>query len=113
MVCHRDPERYALLYALVWRLPTASAHLLEIASDPLVLRLERMAQVGPPRPAQDARLRPLPADEVDGGERFVAWFEPDHFILEAPRNFSSSGSARMRLVDPDAGSARSTGTRRT
>ena len=38
-ICHRDSERYALLYTLIWRVLHGERRLLEIASDPLVHRL--------------------------------------------------------------------------
>src|SRR5262249_29657836 len=34
VVCHRDPERYGLLYTLVWRLLHGERALLDIQSDP-------------------------------------------------------------------------------
>jgi DNA polymerase len=87
VVCHREPERYALLYALVWRLLHGERHLLEVASDPLVFRLERMAKsVRRDLHKMHAFVR-FRRTEVDGDERFVAWFEPDHFILEATSGF--------------------------
>ncbi len=42
VICHRDPERLALLYALLWRLTHGERGLLAVAADPLVHRLERM-----------------------------------------------------------------------
>ena len=42
VVPHRDPERYALLHTLVWRVLHGERHLPEVASDPLVHRLNRM-----------------------------------------------------------------------
>ena len=42
VVCHSDPERYALLYQLVWRITHGENALPDIASDPLVHRLHRM-----------------------------------------------------------------------
>ena len=39
VVCHRDPERYALLYALVWRLGTGFSR--EVARDSLVRTCSR------------------------------------------------------------------------
>ena len=87
VICHRDAERHALLYTLVWRTLHGERHLLDIASDPLVHRLGRMAK----SVRRDlhklhafVRFRPV---EAEGDERFVAWFEPDHFILEATANF--------------------------
>ena len=38
--------------------------------------------------------------EVDGDERFVAWFEPDHFILEATAGFFVERFRALALVDP-------------
>jgi uracil-DNA glycosylase len=87
VVCHRDPARYALLYTLVWRILHGERHLLEVASDPLVFRLGRMAKAvrrDLHKMHAFVRFRRI---EADGDERFVAWFEPDHFILEAPASF--------------------------
>jgi DNA polymerase len=87
VVCHRDPERYALLYQLVWRVLNGERELLDIASDPLVHRLDMMARaVRRDLHKMHAFLR---FRRVEGSEpeRFVAWFEPDHFILEATAQF--------------------------
>ncbi|HEY8564404.1 MAG TPA: UdgX family uracil-DNA binding protein [Beijerinckiaceae bacterium] len=87
VVCHRDPERYALLYQLVWRVLNGERALLEVASDPLVHRLEMMAKaIRRDLHKMHAFLR---FRQVEGGdeERFIAWFEPDHFIVEAAAPF--------------------------
>src|SRR5690349_8700496 len=44
VVCHRDRERFALLYQLLWRITHDERELLSIASDPLVHRLAQMAK---------------------------------------------------------------------
>jgi uracil-DNA glycosylase len=44
VVHHREPGRYALLYQLVWRVLNGERELLEVASDPLVHRLDLMAR---------------------------------------------------------------------
>lgn len=44
VVHHRDPQRYALLYQLVWRVLNGERELLQIPGDPLVHRLSAMAQ---------------------------------------------------------------------
>lgn len=86
-ICHRDPERYALLYDLIWRVVHGEARLLEVASDPLVHTLARMQKsVRRDIHKMHAFLR-FRRVEQNGMERFVAWFEPDHFILEATANF--------------------------
>ncbi len=62
IVCHRDPERYALLYQLVWRVRHGERRLLEAAHDPLVHRLDAHAQIDRPRHSQDACLCALSPD---------------------------------------------------
>src|SRR5215210_177914 len=42
VVCHSDPERFALLYELLWRITHGERELLSVASDPLVHRVQRM-----------------------------------------------------------------------
>jgi len=87
VVCHREPERYARLYALIWRVLHGERALLEVASDPLVNRLELMVKsVRRDLHKMHAFLR-FRRVETEGGERFVAWFEPDHHIVEATADF--------------------------
>jgi len=87
VVCHRDQERYGLLHTLIWRVLHGERQLMEVASDPLVHRLELMRK----SVARDlhkmhafVRFRRI---ETEGGERFFAWFEPEHFIVEATAGF--------------------------
>ena len=97
VACHRDPERWALLYRLIWRVTHGERALLEVASDPLVHRLHLMRKgVGRDLHKMHAFLR---FREVVGGEpadgpvgtpareRFVAWFEPEHHILARAATF--------------------------
>ena len=87
VVCHRDPERYALLYELVWRVLHGERALLEVQSDPLVHRLERMRKaIRRDLHKMHAFLR-FRLIEGGEGERYAAWFEPDHFIVEATAEF--------------------------
>ncbi|MGE8128214.1 UdgX family uracil-DNA binding protein [Methylobacterium sp. NPDC080182] len=87
VIPHRDPERYGLLYALIWRVCRGERHLMEVGSDPLVHRLHRMAKaIGRDLHKMHAFLRFRRAEGPDG-ERYVAWFEPDHHILEAAAPF--------------------------
>lgn len=86
-ICHNDPERFGLLYRLLWRLQK-DRQLLEVRSDPDVGKLERKASAV----RRDAhklkaflRFRTL---EAEGGrERFAAWFEPEHYVLERTAPF--------------------------
>ena len=88
VVCHSERERYALLYAAIWRVLNGERALLEIQSDPLVHRLETMAKsVRRDLHKMHAFVRFRETHDPDGTERFVAWFEPQHFIVEATAGF--------------------------
>ncbi len=103
VVRHRDGERYGLLYRLVWRVLQGERALPEVASDPLVHRLHMMRK----SIARDihkmhafVRFRQV---ETPEGERFVAWFEPEHHILEAVGPFFRDrfGSLAWSILTPD------------
>ena len=89
VVPHSDPERYGLLYDIVWRSQHGQRAIAEIASDPVVHRLEMMRKsVRRDLHKMHAYLRFRQVETTEGGpERYVAWFEPDHFILEATAGF--------------------------
>lgn len=87
VVCHRDAERYALLYSFIWRMRHGERALLEVHCDPLVHRLAMLAKaVRRDLHKMHAFLR-FRRVSTTADERFVAWFEPDHFILEATAQF--------------------------
>ena len=94
--CHRDPERFALLYRLLWRLTHDERALLAVASDPLVHRLRQM-QKAVRRDAHKmtafVRFRRVMGE---AGEHFVAWFEPEHHILRRVPPFFVDRFASMR-----------------
>jgi DNA polymerase len=87
VVCHSNPERYGLLYELIWRVVHGEKALAEIACEPLVHRLRGMSKsVHRDLHKMHAyvRFRRL---EATAGERYVAWFEPDHWIVETTARF--------------------------
>jgi DNA polymerase len=84
VLCHSDPTRFALLYRMLFRL-VHDRHLLQMASDADVVAAQRMAKsVGRDYHKMTAFVRfkelPMPTD-LAGRRRFLAWFEPDHFIV--------------------------------
>jgi DNA polymerase len=96
VVCHRDRERFALLYELLWRITHGERELLSVASDPLVHRLQRMEKsVRRDMHKMTAFLRFRQIAD-DGGERYVAWFEPEHHILRRISDFFVGRFAAMR-----------------
>jgi uracil-DNA glycosylase len=94
VICHRDPERFALLYALLLRL-RSDPRALDDAADPLVVRLEAMAKaVRRDLHKMHAFLR-FREVATETGPRFVAWFEPDHHIVRAAAPFFVRRFANM------------------
>jgi probable DNA metabolism protein len=92
---HRDPERFALLYAMLWRL-RETPRLTEDHADPLVRRIETLAKSvrrDIHKMRAFVRFRSVKTDE---GERYVAWFEPEHHIVRANAAFFVNRFASMR-----------------
>lgn len=97
VACHGDARRWALLYRLLWRLARLKERsLLEIASDPDVARARLMAKnVRREIHKMHAFVRFRKIGEHEGRERFVAWFEPDHFCVELAAPFFRKRFANM------------------
>jgi DNA polymerase len=82
---HADPQRFALLYRLLWRLQREPA-LRDDPLDPDVLAARKMAKaVGHEMHKMRAfvRFRQVPHPSIEGATLHVAWFEPTHHIVEA------------------------------
>ncbi|MCB2053338.1 MAG: UdgX family uracil-DNA binding protein [Geminicoccaceae bacterium] len=98
LVCHRDEERFARAYGLLRRLRD-EPHLLAVASDPDVARaaqMEREVRRAMHKMKAFVRFRqvtPMPGDEA---ETFVAWFEPEHHIVDEVAPFFARRFASMR-----------------
>ena len=93
----REPERFALLYDLIWRAHRGEKHLMAEVTDPTVHRAFRLAQsVRRDTHKMRAFVRFREVAEPDGA-RHVAWFEPDHFIVEANAGFFVRRFATMRF----------------
>ena len=102
VVLHRDRQRFALLYRLAWR-AAREPGLLSVATDPLVAAVEGMAKaVRRDIHKMHAFVRFHGIRDADG-ERFVAWFEPDHHIVAAAAPFFRDRFAALRwsILTPD------------
>lgn len=90
-----DPERFAVLYRLLWRLQS-ERRLMNLASDPDVARVRTMAKaVYRDIHKMHAFVRFRLVTDDDGAERFIAWHEPDHHIVEAAAPFFMRRFANM------------------
>jgi DNA polymerase len=86
-ICHSDPERFGLLYRLLWRLQK-DKDLMTVRSDPDVGKLDRrVSAVRRDAHKMKAFVRFKEIVDDSGLERFVAWFEPEHFVLERTAPF--------------------------
>ncbi|QPQ54257.1 UdgX family uracil-DNA binding protein [Allosphingosinicella flava] len=96
VICHSEPERFSLLYAMLLRL-RARPGVLGDKADPLLRRLEEMAKsVRRDMHKMHAFVRFREVDEPDGGTRYVAWFEPDHHIVRSNAGFFVRRFTTMR-----------------
>ena len=83
----REPARFGLLYGLVRRAHAGAANVLEDVADPAVHRASALAQSvrrDTHKMRAFLRFREVPQD---GATRYVGWFEPGHFIVEANAAF--------------------------
>ncbi len=93
---HSDPERFALLYRLLWRLQSRPKAM-EDRADPDVQRVSDLARaVRRDIHKMRAFVRFRTVEDADGTEHYVAWFEPEHHILRANAGFFVRRFATMR-----------------
>ena len=81
VLAHRDPHRHALLYRLLWRLTHGEKALLANPLDEDVYRarvLEKTIGRDLHKMKAFVRFREVPGSK----DSFVAWFEPEHQILD-------------------------------
>ncbi len=87
VMCHSDNARFDILYRLLWRIRHDNKNLLKIKTDSDVMAATKMVKAV----RRDAykitaflRFREI---ELDGREHYIAWYEPDHYILQRAIGF--------------------------
>lgn len=96
LICHSDSIRFTLAYRLLWRLQTEKS-LLQIPSDPDLSRARMMVKSvhrDEHKMTAFVRFKEVPSDTAR--RAFVAWFEPDHHIVQRTAPFF-----RRRFGDMD------------
>jgi len=101
-ILHRNPERFAILYRLLWRLH-GHHHLLEVATDPDVALVTAMAKAvrrDEHKMHAFVRFREVGREQKS---HYVAWFEPEHHIVELTAPFFARRFADMpwSILTPD------------
>jgi DNA polymerase len=101
---HRDEARLDVMYRVAYRLTHGEPALLELTTDPDVLRLRELSQaVARDLHKMHAFVR-FRRTETAEGEHFVAWHRPDHPLLELAAPFFRERFANMRwtILTPEA-----------
>ena len=101
-ILHRDPLRFAILYRLLWRL-RSDHDLLDIAADADVAQVVAMIKAVH---RDEHRMQTLVRFREIGREQkshFVAWFEPEHHVVQATTPFFARRFADMpwSILTPD------------
>lgn len=104
VVWHSDPERFARLYAFLWRLKDAP-HLMTDRGDADLARLRQMEKnVRRCQHKMKAFLRFREISAPGANRRsFAAWFEPTHHTVEPTAEFFAKrfGDMDWRILTPD------------
>jgi probable DNA metabolism protein len=103
IACHRDREKWPLLYRVLWRLTHGQPHLLELEIDDDTRRLRMMdKEIGRDIHKMHAfgRFRKV---QGDAGDHFIAWHRPDHLIVRPAAEFFRKrfGGMRWTILTPD------------
>jgi probable DNA metabolism protein len=100
-ILHRDPERFAILYRLLWRLRN-NHDLLSIATDPDVAQVSAMAKAVH---RDEHKMHAFVRFREIGREKshYIACFEPEHHIVELAAPFFARRFADMpwSILTPD------------
>jgi uracil-DNA glycosylase len=101
-ILHRDPQRFAILYHLLFRLRT-NHDLLQIATDPdvtLAMTMAKAVHRDEHKMHAFVRFREIGRERQ---ARYVAWFEPEHHIVELAAPFFVRRFADMpwSILTPD------------
>ena len=102
LILHRAPDRFDLMYRLLWRLRD-EADLMRVVSDPdVAAAAERVKNVHRAAHKMKAFVRFRETRDADG-ERWVAWFEPAHRVLEKTAPFFARRFSTMQwsILTPD------------
>jgi DNA polymerase len=81
-ICHADPQRYALLYKILWRLCHENRALLNLRTDNDIMRLSALIKAVRRDAYKIKAFLRFQQVEHSLEENFVAWYEPEHYSLE-------------------------------
>lgn len=80
--CHSAPDRFALLYRVLWRLSHDNKNLLRYKTDDDILKLNACVRAVRRDAYKIKAFLRFRAVQDSAGEYFIAWHEPEHYSLE-------------------------------
>lgn len=101
--CHRDPQRWDRLYRVLWRITHGERHLLQVDVDDDIRALHLMDRAVK-RDIHQMHAYVRFRKVSDGGqERYIAWYRPDHYIVEEATPFFARrfGTMHWAILTPD------------
>jgi uracil-DNA glycosylase len=81
VLCHRSPLRHGLLYRIAFRIVQGERHLLDTQTDSDVHEANQLAQAVR-RDAHKMKAFVRFRASAQDDNRFIAWFEPENFIVD-------------------------------
>jgi DNA polymerase len=95
----REPERFGLLYSLVWRVNTGETLPEDDADLALVRRLALAVRADAHRMRTNMRFLPV---RMEAETRYLSWYEPAHFVLPANAQLLASRfPLKLTIATPD------------
>ncbi len=94
---HAAPNRWEILYRVLWRLIHGEKHLLHLLTDPDVHTLhtwEKAVRRELHKLTAFIRFRQVRTD--DGADHYIAWYEPEHDVIALGAPFFRRRFASMR-----------------
>lgn len=101
---HRDPQRWEVLYCVLWRITHGERELLEIATDRDIHALQQMQKaVKRDEHKMHAFVRFRKVTGPGGEEQYIAWHRPDHLIVRLVAPFFARRFPAMHwsILTPD------------
>ena len=108
VAAHRSPQRWELLYRVLYRIRFENRELMQIVVDDdihLLSKFEKQVRRDVHKMKAFVRFREVQdATMRDGESHFVAWHRPDHYIVPLAGPFFARRFAGMRwsILTPDA-----------
>ncbi|MBN9478790.1 MAG: UdgX family uracil-DNA binding protein [Bordetella sp.] len=102
LIRHRSEDRFDLMYRLLWRLKDQPDLMAVLSDRDVVEAADRVKAVRRAAHKMKAFVRFRQAED-ETGERWIAWFEPAHRVLQATAPFFARRFSAMRwsILTPD------------